>query len=718
MADQADISQRISQAKQAGYSDSDIYSTLSNDAGFQKRITMAKKEGFTDEQIAGQLGLKVGNSQGQHLASDGYGDVVVDGAEQDSPEVLPERAPIVINASHGGRGKQQDVAPKPEAPSLLVKIGHGAEQALGGLAQGYHWLGDKLQKPLNDYFGTHFDTNEYRKVTNQMKEADALYQKGRAANGDTGTDWGSLSGEVLAGAPLGLGGMGRSLLGAAVRGAVGGAAIGAAQTADNTDQRLGNTALGAIGGAVGGAGAKFAGDNIVRGVNTLHGNLKTGAQDILDEGAKHGVRVSANDAGQGAFGKKSETLMENIPVVGMSGFREAQQQEAKAAAGKVTSALQKQMSDAEYKSIDKLQQAASSGDKNAIRIMDIVNHAGDDTGKVLQAAAEVKNWRGQQLASQMYDKVGALAGDSPVTPTNTIQAIDNVISSDSKVIPNKELLNEIQSIREKLTDPSINTNFSEMRAARSRLGELVDEWGKQQKSTSGLTKIRSAIDSDLAEFAKNSGNPELYSQYKRADSFYRDLQSGKDKALANAMRSQTPDEIYNQFIKSGKGDRASNFYQNLDPKGQAALRYGMANQALSKATNESTGVFSPAKFALEFERMSEPYSRIFNGTDKAQMDGFVKLMRHVERAGQYAENPPNGNRLVGVVMGGAAATNLPLAIKAAGASAIAKALFTTNAGKRILLASKDLPPNSPKLANLMKQAEKLASTVGADSATQ
>ena len=78
------------------------------------------------------------------------------------------------------------------------------------------------------------------------------------------------------------------------------------------------------------------------------------------------------------------------------------------------------------------------------------------------------------------------------------------------------------------------------------------------------------------------------------------------------------------------------------------------------------------------------------------------------------ENPANGSRLVGVAIGGTAMANLPLALKAAGASAIAKVLFTTKAGKQILLASKDLPPNSPKLENLLKQSQQLAMSVGAN----
>lgn len=74
--------------------------------------------------------------------------------------------------------------------------------------------------------------------------------------------------------------------------------------------------------------------------------------------------------------------------------------------------------------MNKIRAAANSGDKNAIRIMGIVNGAGDDTGRILQAAAEIKNWRGQKVTSQLYERVGSLAGNNPVAPNKTVQAID------------------------------------------------------------------------------------------------------------------------------------------------------------------------------------------------------------------------------------------------------------------------------------------------------
>lgn len=202
---------------------------------------------------------------------------------------------------------------------------------------------------------------------------------------------------------------------------------------------------------------------------------------------------------------------------------------------------------------------------------------------------------------------------------------------------------------------------------------------------------------------------------RRADTYYKGWQQSKAKGLAQSLRSNEPDKVYDAFIKAGSGNKAANFYRNLDPKGQAALRYEMANRALEKATSATKDeAFSPAKFAGEFERMNKPFSNIFQGEDKAQMAGFVKLMRHIDRAGQYAENPATGNRAIPYLIGGAAFTNPATAAKAwLGATGV-KALLTTKAGQRILLAANDSPPGSVKLDNLLKMAQSLSTTTGAN----
>lgn len=619
---------------------------------------------------------------------------------------------------------QQEQLKKQGPTNLLESTLLGMADFGAPVVQGFSYLGDKVSKGINNVAGTNLRTDSYEAVTRGLKTANKNHETVRKAN-NQGVDVVRIGTNMAMTLPLSMasGGVGVlkagtplwSKAGAAFIGenAALGGLIGATGVHENNTERLKSMRNGAIGGAVGGVVAKKVGDGITKAVNIKQGRMVPGAKEIDDLGKQFGVKTTVGDIGKNPLIQKSEVAMESIPLVGTSKFRQTQQAQVKDAAVKVLDGLKTKLDDVDYKSIPKIQAAANAGDVNAARIMKVVNDAGDDTGKILQAAAEIKNWRGKRVASQMYDRVQNLAGDGTIAPNKTVQSIDNIIANDSKVIPSKELQGELLGIRKTLTDANIRKDFREMRAVQSRLGELTDEWGRQGKSTSAFTQIKTAIDDDLLDFAQSSGNTKLLGELKKANALYKQLQDGKDKAFANALRSAEPDQVFNQFMKAGKGDKAANFYKNLDPKGQAALRYQMAENAFDKAWDPNKEVFSPAKFAQEFEKMRAPYNNIFTGGDKVQMDGFVKLMRHVERAGQYAENPPTGNRLVGIAFGLGAGVNPTLAAQGAGVSAIAKVLFTTEAGKRILLAAKDVPPNSPQMANLLMQAQKLAVAGGA-----
>lgn len=703
----AKIQEQIANAKAAGISDQEIFSAIAKSPKYAGGFEKARAAGLSNADIAKDLGLVV---KAVNNASNRRNFTPFD------------------NTKETRKAREQEQLKK-QGPTQLWESGLLGIADIGvPFVQAAEYAADGIRGGINKVFGTNLETDRYEKLTKSYKNINDNHNAVRKAN-NQGMDITRMGANMLLTAPIaGLGGTlkagvplvskaGAEFLG---KNAALGALVGATGVHENNTERLKSMRNGAIGGAVGGAVGKKLGDGVAKVVNIKNNRMKEGVQEVADLAKKHGVRTTAGDLSRNPIIQKTEVAMEQVPFVGTSGVRKAQHDQVKVAAEKVIDQLKTKLDDVDFKSINKIQAAASAGDKNAIRIMGVVNGAGDDTGKILQAAAEVKNWRGQRVASQMYEQVGRLAGSGTVAPNKTVQAIDNVIAADSKVTPNKELLGEINSIRKNLLDPNINTNFKEMRAAQSRLGELVDEWGRQGKSTSGLTQIRTAIDDDILDFAQSSGNTKLLSELKRANALYGQLQGGKDKAFASSLRSDKPDEIFNQFMKVGKGDKAANFYKNLDPKGQAALRYQMAQNAFDKAWNPNKEVFSPARFAQEFESMSAPYSNVFRGADKAQMDGFVKLMRHVERAGQYMENPPTGNRAIGVLMGGAAVVNPAIALKVGGFSATAKVLFTTEAGKRILLAAKDVPPNSPQMANLLMQAQRLAvaggSVTGANAA--
>lgn len=698
------IEQQIASAKQAGYKDHEIWNELRKNPDFINGVKQARSSGYKQEDIAKNFGLNIR---------------FVDSK--------PKSNYKPFDNTKEARQKREQEALKKQGPTQLW------ESALLGAAdigvpfvQGAQYVKDKISQGVNAVAGTKLPTNSYKGVTKTYKNINNAHNTVRKAN-NQGMDVGRIGANIAMTAPLAAAGgtlkagvplaskVGAEFL---ARNAAVGGLIGATGVHENNTERLKSMRNGAIGGAVGGAVGKKLGDGVAKAINIKQGRMAPAAQEVDELGKQFNVKTTVGDVGRSPLVQKTEVTMESIPLVGTSKFRQNQQNQVKDAAVKVVEQLKTKLDDVDYKAIPQIQRAANAGDKNAIRILSVVNDAGDDTGKILQAAAEIKNWRGQRVASQMYDRVQNLAGDGAIAPNKTVQAIDDIIANDSKVTPNAELQKELLGIRKNLVDLGIKKNFKEMRAVQSRLGEVVDEWGRQGKSTSAFTKVRTAIDDDILDFAQSSGNSKLFGELKRANAMYRELQQGKDKAFANVTRSIEPDQIFNQFVKMGKGDKAANFYKNLDPKGQAALRYQMAENAFGKAWDPNKEVFSPAKFALEFERMSAPYNNIFKGSDKAQMDGFVKLMRHVERAGQYAENPPTGNRVIPYLLGGAAVME-PTAIATTGAlSGTMKMLFTTEAGKRILLAAKDVPPNSPQMANLLMQAQKLATIGGATAASR
>ena len=169
--------------------------------------------------------------------------------------------------------------------------------------------------------------------------------------------------------------------------------------------------------------------------------------------------------------------------------------------------------------------------------------------------------------------------------------------------------------------------------------------------------------------------------------------------LAKAIEKNLPDEIYNQFVRRGK-DRAEYFYKGLDPKGQAAVRYGMVEEAIEKAhSGPDSEIFSPQRFATSLKKIQEAHGVFFKGTPQWEINGITKLMEHAKRAGQYAENPPTGLRgtIVGSIAHRRFSTSPWVAIGALTSSQGLRMLLMTKPGRNFLLAASDMQPGSSAL---------------------
>jgi len=692
-------------------------------------INAQRQKGMTDKEIFDKLARR----------KDGLGDNVrtlIGRYEDDeSPDAKEDTAKffglditqVKGNSQQGSGNKNATIGDKLKSYAVSTATGIGNVGA--GMLQPIAIAGDTVNKGINKVLGTNLETNAEARVRADNKALNAYSDKQRLKANRKGGDAPRLIGEIGASLPAFMYGAGGSTMGARVADqAVRGAAVGGLQlTQEGSDpnQRLYNMAGGAVGGAVGQAGGELIGAGaskvIGKAVNAKRGKLKPKYQEVDNLGKQYDVPTTVGDIKGGGSIKNIETQLERVPVVGISKLRTTQHDRSLAAATGVSKKFKNLMDETDYKAIPAMQRAAQQGDRNASRVLGIINDAGNDTGKILQASAEVKGWRQSAIATKLYNRVDdeVIKAGNGTVPTNRTQAAlaDALDKQAASLAPDGILLRELTKISDNLANPSKPKTFKNTRLLRSQLGDLADKYGSPINGNKAAARvfgdIKKAVDDDIADFAANSGNTAIKTAYKKADKFYAGVMKSKDSAITKAMQSNKPDEVFDKFIKAGKGDAAQNFANSLDDKGRAALRYQMVDDAMTKAWNENKEAFSPAKFAGKFEELAEPYTRLFKGDDKKQMDGFIKLMRHVERAGQFKENPPTGVRLGDVAMVGTALANAPLAIKGASVSLLARTLFTTKAGKNLLLAADNLPPSQQvALDNIMKIATKLASSSG------
>ena len=405
------------------------------------------------------------------------------------------------------------------------------------------------------------------------------------------------------------------------------------------------------------------------------------AQEVIGQGQKYGVRLSAGDVSQKPALKNMEVSAEKVPGIGMEPFRAKQQVEAKTAAMEVKSQFEDALINAEPSALSDLQDAADGGDQRARNVLEKMHTAGNDPDRVIQASIGLGDWTTRQTATELYDKVEKLAkdhdlGDVPMNATG--KAIGSSLNELRPAkLPNKEVIGLLAKIKESISPKvdeegqplldaqgnpvSPNNTYGLIRQLHSDLGERIREYYQGnnaligEKGVGHLERVQNALEDDMRNYAKNSGVPEIVDAGQAADEYYKSARVPyKNGMLAAAATSNEPDQIFQQFVKSGKGDRAQNFYDSLDDRGKAAVRYNMVAKAVDDAMNDQTGVFSPQKFYTSVDKLDDAYGVFFNGKDKAEIEGFKNLMGHVTRAGQYAENPPTGQRVIPYLVAGGA----------------------------------------------------------------
>lgn len=390
-----------------------------------------------------------------------------------------------------------------------------------------------------------------------------------------------------------------------------------------------------------------------------------------------GIPVTVGDITRRPLLQKAEIAAEDLPFSGMSAFRAEQSGAAESAAKRLRKAI---------------------GDV-------------EDVGGTIQAGIKSRKAVMSKIATKKYDEVAELAkplGEVPATNMN--KTAYQLIQKEMEKQPAYQDPQLLEVLQKYTTFPK--TDWQGLREIRSDIGKDIRAMttGKHaligEKGVDKFIAIKRALEKDMEVFAK-SKSPELEQAWKAADTFYaKNVVPFNERSLAKAAESATPDEIYKTFIQRGLGgDRASLFYDALSNKGRQAVRYKMVDDAIQSATSEKG--FSPARFAQSLEGIEKSTGVFFKGMDKAEVDGLIKIMRHVERAGQYMEKPPTGTRVLPYMVGGAAVYSPAMTAGVIGGGAVLSRAVMNPMGKKLLVEASKAQPGSATMEKLYSAIGKL-----------
>lgn len=404
----------------------------------------------------------------------------------------------------------------------------------------------------------------------------------------------------------------------------------------------------------------------------------TVAQDVIKQGAKHDVPVYYDDVG-GAFAKKASVAAESIPIVGTAGGRARQSQAVTRAVGKVVDDL----------------------------------NIGEDVPELLQKGMQHRLSSLRKTAGKLYDDVA-----KHLDPRGNMasKSFDDAILAEMEVQQKLGTASspEVTKLLEKYASAP-RGDFTFMRELRSQLGSEVSDFYSGNsaigsKGVGAVQKIKSALESDMGKFADETSGA-AKAAWRKADAFYRKgVAPFKETGLRQLVRGAEPEKAWKWLVSGDTPSRSARMYKSLNGEGRAVVRYGLVKDAMEKATTPK-GEISPAKFAKYLEDHQSAITTFFRGKELQEIQGFKVLMRHIERAGQYAENPPTGNRLIPFILGGAVATvSSTTAVVGATATSSVKVIFQTKAGRDALIAMSKYKPGSKEAGNVSKMLAALVAT--------
>ncbi|EPX3864218.1 glycoside hydrolase family 24 protein [Acinetobacter baumannii] len=565
----------------------------------------------------------------------------------------------------------QDQAKKAGPTQMWESALLGASDLGAGLVQGFAYVGDKLGQGLNSALGTNFDTNSYKRFTNQRQDIEDFQQARRQQNGQ-GFDWARLGGQVAATAPLGA--LGRSYQGAnvlskagagiAAQNAAVGAAIGGAGFAGDANQRLDNAVLGGIGGAAGAALGEKVGQGVSRAVNAVRNTGSQAAQrtaQAIDKNLDDALRQQGM-----SLGDLSDDVANGLRKEARDALKAGKNLNPEAVARKAVLdrlGLKGTKAQVTGNAIDWQKQAelaklSGAGDQlrgklidDNLQLQNLLNQAAERTGGnatdqfgAMQGAISSLNSQlnqNKQFIGAAYDAARKAAGNDVVIDgrgfaNDAFTALDQNYALSSLPASVQKIIKDVADNPDKFT----LGKSEELIKILNREYKSSLQMGQPTSSTYSIGLVRDALNKRQAEAMQGlltSGNDaaQAYQFARQANQFNANQIEGMP-LLQDVRKGVEPDKLFNKHILNGNVnelDRTIELLNNVNPQAVNDIKQQVVQFISGKAINQN-GQFSPAGMKRALDAIGDRRLATMFSPDE------LKNLKDIGKAGQYLVTQP------------------------------------------------------------------------------
>lgn len=516
-----------------------------------------------------------------------------------------------------------------------------------GIKQGVNYIADGLSSGINKVAGTNLDTQSYERFTKERKDVEDFHNARREAN-NQGFDGWRLAGQVAGTAPLAAAGRGYqgakilSKAGAevAAHNAAIGAGIGGASFAKDSNTRLNNTALSAIGGAAGGA----VGERIGQGVgkifqatkntssrfsttqtNQLLSQINQKLDDALrqdgltlgdlSDDVANGLRQDAlkalrsgNDINPTAVARRAV-----IERLGLKGTRaqitgDAKQWQQQAELAKINGAgdpLRNKFIDDNAQLTRLLNEASDKTNGLAV----------DSYGAMDDALKSIQGQLGQNkdYIRTVYDSArNAQGNDVKLGGTDFVQEANKVLNDNFASMSLPASVRSILKHFEKNPDDFTLGKSEEIIKKLNQAHQAslkVD--GTSSSETYAIGLVRDVLNNRQSQTLQNlvsQNNPaaELYQLGRQAHGFNAQ-QIESMPLLQDAVKGVEPDKLFNKHVLGGNVaelDKTVQLLKNVNPQAVNDIKQQVL-QFISQKSINSNGQFSPAGMKSALSKLTD-----------------------------------------------------------------------------------------------------------------